>query len=150
MHIQQTKMVSKALALLAWVALPASAEQFKEFDNIVVYYNALKTDFLSAEVAKDYGITRSRNRAMINISVQEKTSATSQKPIKANVTAFATNLANQLKKIPMREVHDGEVTYYIGEVPISDKEIINFKVDVNTPNSDNLNTVEFQQQFFTN
>jgi len=39
----------------------------KEFGNYIIHVNALTTDQLPTEVARGYKISRSKNRAMINV-----------------------------------------------------------------------------------
>src|SRR5690349_6400814 len=47
-------------------AMPAQAldETFKDFGNYEVHFNALRTDELTPEVTRAYGIQRSSNRVM--------------------------------------------------------------------------------------
>ena len=47
-------------------------ENYKDFGDYVVHFNALSTADLPAEVARGYGITRSKNRAMLNVSIIRK------------------------------------------------------------------------------
>ena len=82
-------MTRTAAALLASfliaLPLPAQAEQARDFGDYVIHYNALTTDFLAPEVARDYGIRRSKHRGLVNISVQKKTAAAAGDPVAARV-----------------------------------------------------------------
>jgi len=54
-----------ASVLLAFTMLlphSAAAENSKDFGEYVVHFNALATDVLPPQVAREYRITRSRNR----------------------------------------------------------------------------------------
>ena len=55
-------------------AMPAQAldETFKDFGNYEVHFNALRTDELTPDVARVYGIQRSANRVMLNVTVLRK------------------------------------------------------------------------------
>ncbi|MFM4989919.1 DUF4426 domain-containing protein, partial [Aeromonas veronii] len=66
----KTAWMSGLLALL--MTLPLKAEQMKELGPWLVHYNAFNSSFLTPEVAKAYGLERSRYNAIINIAVQDK------------------------------------------------------------------------------
>ena len=53
-------------SLLCLSALSGHAENSRDFGQYVVHFNALATDQLPARVAREYRITRSKNRGMIN------------------------------------------------------------------------------------
>ena len=61
------------LCLIAAVlAGSAIAEQFETFGDYTIHYSVFTTDVLSEEIAKSYGIARSKNRALLNISILKK------------------------------------------------------------------------------
>ncbi len=141
------------LACAAALLLPlsAAAGQSVTHGKYVIHYNALSSTFLTPDTAREYGIRRSHNRAMLNISVQEKTgSGAGTKAVPAKVTATATNLSGQLKRISMREIRDGQAIYYIGEVGVDNQEILDFDVNVTPPGRTQPYVVHFREQFFTN
>ena len=138
-----------ALALgLQW-PLNATAEQSAVFGDHTVHYNALPTDVLQPAVARSYGITRSKNRVLLNVSALKKVMGTTGLPVKAEVTARATNLNNQLKSIDMREAGDSGGIYYLGQVTVDNGEILHFHIEVTPKDSGKTHVIEFQQQFFT-
>ena len=82
----------------------------RDFGNYVLYFNAIRTDTLTPEVAKNYNITRSANRALLNISMVKKVEGTPGVPVPGNVTAQAVNLNGQFKDLalagnPRRQRH---------------------------------------------
>ena len=85
------------LFLVLPLLLPATAqaEQFQDFGDYVVHFNALPTSFLDPAVAKNYRIVRSKNRAMLNITVLKKVMGTAGSPVRATVTASAKNLSTR-------------------------------------------------------
>lgn len=145
----------KTLETLAFVCLllgilastPVLAENSQEFGDYVVHYNALGTDFLAPDVAKHYGITRSKNRGMINISVLKKSLGVAGQPVHAQVSARAVNLNNQTRTLDVREVDDKGAIYYVAEFPVTNRETLEFTVEV-IPKGDTPKTVKFRQQFF--
>lgn len=144
------KSVLMGLALLSWL-LPLSGhpDQAREFNGYVVHYNAVTTDFLRPEVAQTHGIVRSRNRVLLNVSVQVKMEGAAGRAVRAKVSASATNLSGQLKTIAMREVRDGDAIYYLGELPVADKEILDFTAKIAPEGDTRTYTIEFRKQFFT-
>jgi len=137
------------LGLVGWLPLSIHAENAQDFGDYVVHHNAFTTDSLSPEVAKAYEITRSKNRAMLNIVVLKKMSGTTGEPVAATVSATATNLNAQMKILKLREIRKDSAIYYIADFNVSDGEILNFVVNVEAEAASRPYTVRFRQQFFT-
>lgn len=128
-----------------------SGETFKDFQNYEVHYNAVRTDSLTADVAKSYGIQRAANRVMITITVLRKTGDRQPRvPVEAQVEVDAYNLNGQLKGAEVRRVSEGEAIYYIGEVTISGAEILVFDIKVTPPGEQQPLEVKFKREFFSN
>lgn len=119
------------------------------FGDHVVHYNAQSTTMIPAEVARAYGITRSENRAMLNITVIRKDAQGNGTPVAAEVDVRAVNLLNQARNISVRELREDEAIYYIGEFNVSDEETLNFTITVRPEESSEPHEVTFSQQFFT-
>ncbi|MDX2412118.1 MAG: DUF4426 domain-containing protein [Woeseiaceae bacterium] len=126
-------------------AQPAGATSTDIGDH-VVHFSAQSTDQLPPEVARAYNIVRSKNRAMLNVSVLDE--ATS-KPVAAAVTVKTVNLTGQLKSVTMREINEQDAIYYIGEVPVANRETLIFDISVMPDGSDESSDVRFKRQFFT-
>jgi uncharacterized protein DUF4426 len=122
----------------------------KEFGNYIIHINALTTDQLPTEVARGYKISRSKNRAMMNISVREK-QASGEQPVTATVNVIAKNLSNQQKNVEIREIKETDpvAIYYIGELPVSNEETITFELDVIPAGATEALLLSYSQQFFT-
>ena len=135
------------LALLS----PASvlAENSQDFGNYVIHFNALATDMLPPAVARDYHITRSQNRGMLNITVLKKVLGSPGQPVHARVETSARNLAGQDRNISMREIREGNAIYYIGEFGVANEETLNFKVRARPQGERDFYEVEFSQDFYT-
>jgi hypothetical protein len=137
------------IILAAFLAGGASAEQFHTFGDYTIHYSAFTTDFLSTDVAKSYGITRSKNRALLNISVLKKATGTTGTPAHARVKVTATNLQAQVRELTVREFAEPGAVYYLAELPVSHGETLTFNVEV-TPSDDKTPyNFSFQQQFVT-
>lgn len=135
--------------MLVLVGTGARAEQSSTFGDYTVHYSAFTTDILTPEVAKSYGIQRSKSRALLNISVLKKIMGTTGQPVRARVQAAATNLSSQLRQLTVRELNDGGAIYYIAETAVADGETLKFSITVTPEGGTASTTVTFDQQFFT-
>jgi len=127
--------------------LPAT-EGSKDFGDYIVFFNALNTDQLKPEVAREYEIVRSKSRAMLSVSIHKKGENGQTTAVTGAVTASAANLNGQFKNMTLREIKEGEAIYYIGELPITDGEILVYTIDVTPSNDPSRFTVRFKKQFF--
>jgi hypothetical protein len=137
------------LATVLLAALPARAEQSATFGDYTVHYVAFTTDILTAEVAKEYRIQRSKSRILLNVSVLKKVMGTTATPVRAQVTATATNLSAQLRELEIRELSSDGAIYYIAETGVTNEETLKFTVRVLPEGLTEPFTVSFEQQFFT-
>ena len=126
-------------------AQPAGATSTDIGDH-VIHFSAQSTDQLPPEVARAYNIVRSKNRAMLNVSVLEEAT---NSPVAAAVTVKTVNLTGQLKSVTMREINEQDAIYYIGEVPVANRETLIFDISVMPDGSDESSDVRFKRQFFT-
>jgi Domain of unknown function (DUF4426) len=127
--------------------LPAT-ESSKDFGDYIVYFNALPTDQLTTEVAREYGIVRSKSRALLNVSIHRKQESGPTVAVEGAVAASAINLSGQLKSMTLRKVPEGEAIYYIGELAVTDGEVLIYTIDVTPLNELSKFTVRFKKQFF--
>ncbi len=130
--------------------ISASAENVVESGKYEIHYSAFTTDVLTPPIANAYKITRSKNRALLNIAILEKGSDSELgKPIEAEVTAFAVNLTGQQKSISMRLQKEQDARYYIGVVPVANQETLDFTVMVQPAGQSEPIEVKFRQKFYT-
>jgi len=126
-------------------AQPAGATNVDIGDHIV-HFSALATDQLPPDVAKLYGIVRSPERAMLNVSVLKEAD---NKAVTAEVTVNVVNLTGQLKNVAMRPIIEGDAIYYIGETRVANRETLVFAISVKPEGVNVASQVRFQRQFFT-
>lgn len=127
--------------------LPAT-ESSKDFGDYIVYFNSMNTDQLTPDVAADYGIVRSKNRALLNVSIHRKQPNGPSVAVEGTVTASAVNLMGQLKDMTLRKIPEGEAIYYIGELAVNNGEVVIYTVDITPANEPQRLTLRFQKQFF--
>ncbi|HKU16881.1 MAG TPA: DUF4426 domain-containing protein [Steroidobacteraceae bacterium] len=123
-----------------------SDESFRDFGAYEVHYNAVRTDALTAEIARSYGIQRSANRVMLNVTVLQKEGA-QRKPVEAAARVEVRNMNEQLKNLELRRVSEQEAIYYIGEVSISGTEILVFDITVTPAGTQTPLSVKFTREF---
>lgn len=128
-------------------AEPANASM-KDFGDYVIHFNAISTDQLQPEVARAYNITRSKNRAMLNVSIIRKVEGTIGQSVAGSVSATANNLTGQLKNLTLRQVTEGDAVYYIGDVAVANGETLVFNIDATPINETSRFSVRFSRQFF--
>jgi hypothetical protein len=130
-------------------AQEAPAATFEAFGHYVVHFNAQLTTRLTPDVARGLDIQRSDDRAMLNISVIDRSVDGAPAPVTAEVEVRATNLVGQTKEMRFRELREGDAIYYLGEFPVADEEIVNFDISVRPEDMDAPHQFSFQQQFYT-
>ena len=129
-------------------AQPAGASS-AEIGDYVVHFSAQTTDQLPPEIARQYNIVRSKNRAMLNVSVLRKSDNV---PVLADVTVKTVNLTGQLKNVTMRKIEEpGETVaiYYIGDTTVANRETLNFDISITPDGVDSASLVRFQRQFYS-
>lgn len=138
----------RAIAAAGLLALASTgwAEQAEVFGSHEIHYSAVPTTTLPARVAAQYGIPRSARRAMINITVMD-TSGEQPRSVRAEVGVNAVNLSDQLRRIDMRRIVEGEAVYHIGVFRISDGETLEFTVRVRPPGREDPHLLSFRKTF---
>lgn len=133
--------ISFAFGLLFSIAV--NAEQKQELGSWDVHYIALNSTFLTPQVAKEYGIVRSKFNGLINISVLDRQNKTAQSVV---LTGEAKNLIGVIKQLKFKQVTEGKAIYYLAVLPFSDLEQYRISVDIN--NGLEQKTLKFQHKFY--
>jgi len=134
-----------AITISFFVTTYASAENMKKLGSMDVHYMAIGSTFFTPEIAKVYGIIRSRYNGLINISVLDNTKAGN--PAKTvSITGKAKNNLGQFKTIEFTEVKEGEAIYYLAQIKYSNEETIHFTLAIN--DGKEQQTLKFSQKFY--
>jgi len=123
-----------------------AGESMKDIGDHIVHFNAQSTDELSPEIARAYNIVRSKNRAMLTVSVVREADNAS---VPAKVTVKTVNLTGQLKNVAMREIEEQDAVYYVGETPVANRETLIFDITVTPEGTAGPAEVRFKREFFT-
>ena len=139
-----TKMVI-ATCLTLCICFSLAAENMKKLGNMNVHYIAIGATFLTPEVAKAYGIERSKYNGLLNISVLDNTDKDT--PAKTvQITGTARNLLGQEKPLTFIEVKEGQAIYYLAQIKYRNDETVRF--DLTIDDGKETQKLEFQQKFY--
>lgn len=132
--------------LLLMFASSLVCAQFMKSGDIRVYANAMVSSQLNAEVARQYGITRSAARALLHVVVREGTPG-KDKTLPATITAVAIRKNGERSSINMQLTKEGEDVYYLGELNISKNEAVNFEIVTEIEKQKPMRMTFFQEFF---
>jgi len=127
----------------------ASGATSMDIGDHVVHFSAQSTDQLPPAVARQYNIVRSKNRAMLNVSIIQESDGTS---VAGNVSVKTVNLTGQLKNITMRKIEEpGDVAaiYYVGDTTVANREVLVFDISVRPEGEESTSEVRFKREFYT-
>lgn len=136
--------------LLVVLSLPLSAwaAQYEDFDNYRIHYSAFKADMISPEIAKAHGLTRSKYRAIVNITVQKKDESGVYSAVHAKVEGTARDIYSKVRNLNMQEITEGKAIYYLAEFPFTDEQNLDFEISVIPEGERSVRQISFSQQFF--
>lgn len=127
----------------------AHAEKSVTVGEYVIHYNTLNTNMLQPEIAKAYQVTRSKNRALLLISIR-KVNADKKidEPATAKeIAAKSTNLVGQVTALPLRKIDEKDAIYYVNDFAINNEDSLKFNIKV-TLDGHETKEINFSQQFF--
>lgn len=135
----------RSIVLLASLILVStvSAEQKKTLGDWEVHYIAFPSTFLTPEVARTNGITRSTTQAVVNISVLD---SRSKEALDVDVSGSARNLLGTNKALDFKTVKEGKAIYHLATISFDDKEMLRFTIDLQQGNVTQVLT--FQQKMY--
>ncbi len=125
------------------------AENSTRTGGYTIHHNALTTDLLPAQVATAYRLQRSKNRALLNVSVIKDNPGSLGTPVRAEIRAVARTLFGQLRQIDMREVIEDKAIYYLADFPINHREILTFEFEILPEGERFPLRAGMQQEFWT-
>jgi len=132
-----------ALLLVAAVCLPAAAEQMRPIGDYQAHYSLMPTLFLNPEVAAGYGITRSRDRALLTVSILDSNGG----PVTADVRGRVKDLLGAQQALAFEEVREGAAVYYLATIRHSDRDVLRFDIRITTPDGAD-HELAFQQKMY--
>lgn len=146
-----------SFVFIFFLTIPAFAQinQTKEiqtsqkFGNYTVHYNVFNSKNIPAEVARIYNLTRSKDIALVNISLTKTENSATSLGLPAKVSVKAVNLMQQSKDLDFTEIKETDATYYIAKFRHTNEEDIRFEVSVIPEGENKPLMVSFTRKLFT-
>ncbi len=132
--------------LLALLATFTQAENSKRFGDYELLYSVVNTTFLEPAVAANYGITRGKKRAMLNLSLLLHLDNGAE-PRAMNITGETWDLIHR-NALELREIREGKAIYYIAEFAFINEEWRFFEVTFTPEGSQENFHFKFKHQLY--
>jgi hypothetical protein len=146
--MKRLTLIPVLLFLISFAPVQAQ-ETAQQFGDYVIHYNAVNTDFLTPDIARNYGIKRSKNRILLTVAVLKGDMGVAGQPVPADIKAHVTNLSDQTKSLDLKEIKDGNAIYYIDTFSVTNKETVDIFITAQPKNGGPTMDVKFRRQFFT-
>jgi hypothetical protein len=111
-----------------------------------IYYSAVATDSIPAQVAARHGLRRAADEGLINISVMRGPDAARGTPVAAMVRGAAYTLLGKRITLSFRAVDDAGMVYYLATLRIPRPDTLRFVLTV-TPTRTAPIVVDFSRDF---
>lgn len=134
-------LITACLSVGAIAADAIKGERKEVFGDITVHYNTFNSTFLTPDIAKAAGLTRSKHQGVINVSVLK-----AGKPLIVQVSGTVKDLTSQSIPLKFKQVTEQNAIYYIAQYPVEQQETRTFEIKVQT--EDKINTINFNQELF--
>ena len=134
-------LLTACLSVTAMAADVIKGERKETFGDVTVHYNTFNSTFLTPDIAKAAGLTRSKNQGVINVSVLKD-----GKPLTAEVSGSVKDLTSQTVPLKFKQITEQGAIYYIAQYPVEQQETRTFEIKVQT--GDKINTLNFNQELF--
>ena len=135
------------------LALSASAQKDpklkteSDFENYRVQHVVFNSTFIQEDIAKTYGLKRSKYESLLNISVYDKRSKKTIATVPAKITGTVKNLMQQQKTLDVIEINEKDTVYYLAPIRVANEELLHFELSITPKGSDPL-IVKFSQTVY--
>ncbi|MES0872530.1 DUF4426 domain-containing protein [Sinimarinibacterium thermocellulolyticum] len=136
-----------AAFVLTILSLGAAAEQFVDAGEYRVHYAAINTTALTPEVARQFGVRRTRNEILLVLNAQQRVDG-GYLPVPATATGTATTLLGHVQKLDLRPVREADVHYLVATFQTLDGEFMTIAAQVLPQGANTPLPIKFRQQFY--
>lgn len=136
-----------AALALALHAIVAQAEQYVDAGEFRVHYAAINTAQLTPEVARQFGVARTRNQILLVLNAQQNVEGR-YLPVPATATGTATTLLGHIQKLALRPIREADVHYVIATFETLDGEFMTIDAQVLPAGGNAPIAIKFKQQFY--
>lgn len=144
LHIPRHWLLPVLLLLTPHLAL---AQQTANFGRFELHYSVVNTTFLDPKIATNYGITRGKNRAILNLALREKVGDSSA-PRAMTIQGRSSDLIHK-QDLVFREIREEASVYYIAEFTFINEEWRVFDIDFRPEGADTSHTFKFKHQLYS-
>lgn len=123
-------------------------EQKQVFGDYEVHFIGLTSSELDKDVAKLYGIIRSRNIGFLNISVLKKGLAPLPVAWNAKIEGTMSNLIGQSQTLSFTRVQETSALYFYSTFDFYDQDMYRFNLKVTPDGQTRAYDVNFSQRFY--
>jgi len=141
------KLFSLTFILLLSFTISAQAENSQNFGDITVDYSIFPSTFITPQVAKTYGIKRSKYENLINVFVSKDGIPGG---LKINISGKASNLMQQQQALNFTEISEEDTVYYIAPIKVSSDETLHFNINCKILSSGKELQVKFTKKLYKN
>lgn len=116
-----------------------------------IHHTVFNSSFLEPEIAAIYGITRGKDKAVINVAVTKIAGSdgpSNSLGLPVQVSGVARNLMQQSTQLAFQQVQEQNATYYIADFEFDDQEIMHFYLDVTLPEESGPKEIEFTKKLY--
>ena len=124
------------------------ADQVTQFGDYQLHYNTFESTFLTPEIAHQYGLTRTKGQALLNVAVTTQSHGELPQSQRALVSANVKNLLGQIVSLSFITIEEGDAVYYLAPFTKTDDEILKFTVNAKLSADSAPMTVNFQRHFY--
>lgn len=138
-----------ATACLMLLSCLAHAQQSQRFGPFELHYSVVNTTFLEPKIAATYGISRGKNRAILNLAVREHLEEGSEaRPMLLQGRTW--DLTQRGGDLEFQEIRESGAIYYIAEFTFLNEEWRFFEMDFRPEGADQTYTFKFKHQLYVN
>lgn len=131
-----------------WQGAAACAQQSEMFGPYELHYSVVNTTFLEPKVAATYGITRGKERAILNLSVREHLDESKDMARPMQLKGTTWDLMQKQEALDFQEVVEGPAIYYIAELEFFNEEYRFFEVHFRPEGAQQTYTFELKHQMY--
>jgi hypothetical protein len=136
------------LLVLLLSAVTAQGQQSQRFGPYELFYSVVNTTFLEPGVAANYGITRGKKKAILNLAVREHVEGGTE--ARSMILKGRTWDLIQNQFLEFKQVREGPAIYYIGEFSFINEEWRFFEVDFRPEGATETYTFKHKHQLYIN
>lgn len=147
MSLQHLLRLPAMLCLLA-LSSPLWAQSHEQASGpYVVQASVVATNTIAEESAQVHGIEQESNRAILNVIVMKKGDP-QEHPLRAQVQAYATNLAGVRHQIELEEIEVNNRVSYTGTFSFLPREVVDFDISAQPEGSGETINMKFRERIW--